>query len=281
MVVQALDGKGGGKIGWSVAVFAGELASDSAGWLLAFVGGAALLVALGLRWQQLLFGLISLQDRLEPGQAAAGPGSVRGRRRTATHIASPRVAQAGSKEPAFTVVTHQDRRPTRPRQRSKLLPPLKLLGKGEPLRPSESEINRNAEIIEHTLEEFGVPADVIDFRVGPAVTQFAVQPGFVEKTSKDGSVRRHKVRVAQISNRASDLTLALSARSIRVEAPVPGQSFVGIEVPNRQKTNVALRNVIESQAFQSVNSPLAIGLGRDVSDMQQCSCGIAISDGRS
>ncbi len=265
MVAQALDGKGGGKIGWAVAVFAGELASGSAGWLLAIVGGSALTVTLGWRWQQMLFGLISLQGIMEHAQGATEPGSGRVRRRAAAVPPSPRAAHSGGEGQRFTVAAHHDRRSIKPRRRSKLLPPLKLLGDGEPLRPSESEINQNAEIIEHTLQEFGVPAEVIDFRVGPSVTQFAVQPGFVEKAGKDGSVRRHKVRVAQISNRARDLTLALSARSIRVEAPVPGQSFVGIEVPNRQKTNVGLRSVIESQPFQGIKSPLAIALGRDVS----------------
>ncbi len=265
MVAQALAGRGGGKIGWAMAVFAGELARDSAGWLLALIGGAALAVALGVRWQQLLFGLISLQGKLERGQGASNSGRGRGRGQAAARSSPLRATQPGGGQQRFTVAAHHDRRLTEPRRRSKLLPPLKLLGEGEPLRPSEAEINRNAETIEHTLQEFGVPAEVIDFRVGPAVTQFAVQPGFVEKAGKDGNVRRHKVRVAQISNRASDLTLALSARSIRVEAPVPGQSFVGIEVPNRQKTNVGLRGVIESQAFHSINSPLAIALGRDVS----------------
>jgi S-DNA-T family DNA segregation ATPase FtsK/SpoIIIE len=265
MVAEALDGRGGGKIGWAVAVLAGELANESAGWLLALFGGAALAVGLGLRWQQLLFGLIALQGILGNTQREARPRPARGRSRTAPKDNSRRVVRPRGKEQGYTVAADHHQRKPESRRRSKLLPPLHLLGEGEALRPSESEINRNAQIIEHTLQEFGVPAEVIDFRVGPAVTQFAVQPGFVEKASKDGSIRRNKVRVAQISNRASDLTLALSARSIRVEAPVPGQSFVGIEVPNRQKTNVGLRSVIDSQAFHSFNSPLAIAMGLDVS----------------
>ncbi|GIS67356.1 MAG: hypothetical protein CM1200mP6_04240 [Anaerolineaceae bacterium] len=115
-------------------------------------------------------------------------------------------------------------------------------------------MNRNAKIIEHTLNEFGVPAEVVDFRVGPAVTQFAVQPGFIKKTSKDGSVTKQKVRVKQISQRISDLTLALAADKIRIEAPVPGHSYVGIEVPNSKKTFVSLRGVIESHAFNNLQS---------------------------
>lgn len=263
MLVQALDGKGGGKIGWAVATFFAELFTDPTGWMLVVLGVAALSVALGLRWQHFLFGMISLQRNLAHSQGTNSPRPVRARALSASRGKTAR--SSGSGEVRFTVADHDDHQAAKPHRRSKVMPPMELLGEGEPLRPSESDINRNAEIIEDTLHEFGVPAEVIDFRVGPAVTQFAVQPGFVEKVGKDGGVRRQKVRVAHISNRASDLTLALSARSIRIEAPVPGQSFVGIEVPNRLKTSVGLRSVIESREFQDINSPLAIALGRDVS----------------
>jgi S-DNA-T family DNA segregation ATPase FtsK/SpoIIIE len=105
---------------------------------------------------------------------------------------------------------------------------------------------------------------VVDFRAGPAVTQFAVEPGFLEHAGPDDEVRRQKVRVSQISALASDLALALSAPTIRIEAPVPGQAYVGIEVPNRRPAMVRLRPILESDTFQSIGSPLAIALGRDV-----------------
>ncbi len=101
--------------------------------------------------------------------------------------------------------------------------------------------------------------------IGPTVTQFAVEPGYIEKATPDGSVQKQKVRVSQISALARDLALALSAERLRIEAPVPGRSYVGIEVPNSQSTIVHLRSILESDLFLKVNSPLTIALGRDVS----------------
>ena len=120
------------------------------------------------------------------------------------------------------------------------LPSLELLQGGETLKPSEREINRAAALIEKTLGEFGLPVKVIDFKTGPAVTQYAVEPGFIERAGPDGEARQYKVRVSQISALANDLALALSAPTIRIEAPVPGHSYVGIEVPNRKTFVVGL-----------------------------------------
>lgn len=149
-------------------------------------------------------------------------------------------------------------------RRGERLPELDMLEAGGPTRVTESEINQVAGLIEKTLADFGIPARVVDFRSGPTITQFAVEPGYVEQTAPDGSVRRSKVRVAQISALANDLALALSAPRLRIEAPVPGQSYVGVEVPNQRGALVRLRPVLESPAFQSIDSPLAIALGRDV-----------------
>ncbi|MGA9533097.1 MAG: DNA translocase FtsK [Anaerolineales bacterium] len=116
-------------------------------------------------------------------------------------------------------------------------------------------------LIEDTLRSFGAPAKVVEINQGPTITQFGVEPDFVE--ARRG--RRVKVKVSKISSLADDLALALAAPSIRVEAPVPGKGFVGIEVPNPDVTLVALRDVMESKAFEQVNSRLRIALGRDVS----------------
>jgi S-DNA-T family DNA segregation ATPase FtsK/SpoIIIE len=120
-------------------------------------------------------------------------------------------------------------------------------------------------LIEKTLAEFGIPAKVVGFRVGPTVTQFAVEPGFVEKGANGDEAARMKVRVAQIAGLSRDLALALSAERLRIEAPVPGRPYVGIEVPNTRSSVVRLRPVLESEAFYKSGSPLAIALGRDVS----------------
>jgi len=152
-----------------------------------------------------------------------------------------------------------------PPPRDERLPPLNLLVGEQNIRPDERHINLTAGLIEKTLAEFGIPAKVIGFRIGPTVTQFAVEPGYVEKPAPDGALLRQKVRVSQISGLNRDLTLALSAERLRIEAPVPGRSYVGIEVPNARSTVVRLRPILEMEAFYRLSSPLGIALGRDVS----------------
>ncbi|MDH3944251.1 MAG: DNA translocase FtsK, partial [Anaerolineae bacterium] len=149
--------------------------------------------------------------------------------------------------------------------RSKQLPPLDLLIDEKSIRPNERHINQNAGLIEKTLAEFGLPAKVVGFQVGPTITQFAVEPGYVERAGAEGESARQKVRVSQISALQRDLALALSAQRLRIEAPVPGRSFVGIEVPNLRSNVVRLRPILESSAFYQSDSPLALALGRDVS----------------
>lgn len=149
--------------------------------------------------------------------------------------------------------------------RSEEMPPLDLLAKEMVQVMDEERIKHIAHQIELTLDEFGIPAHVKGFKVGPTVTQFAVEPGFVEKMGPDGQVIRQKVRVSQISSLARDLALALSAERLRIEAPVPGRSYVGIEVPNPEGKIVRLRPILESEAFLRLGSSLGIALGQDVS----------------
>lgn len=155
------------------------------------------------------------------------------------------------------------RLPSRPSH----LPPLDLLDQGHPIEQSEQEIRKKARIIEDTLLDFGLPVHVIEVRRGPAVTQFGVAPQYIEKPAANGQIREQKVRVSQITALANDLALALAAPRIRLEAPVPGRPIVGIEVPNEETSLVQLRSVIESPRFFKLESPLAIGLGLDVSGM--------------
>jgi DNA segregation ATPase FtsK/SpoIIIE, S-DNA-T family len=145
------------------------------------------------------------------------------------------------------------------------LPPLNLLLSEENVRPDEGYIQETAQKIEKTLAEFGVPASVKGYRVGPTITQYAVEPGFVEKPGPDGEMIRQKVRVSQISALSRDLALSLSAERLRIEAPVPGRAYMGIEVPNPKNALVRLRSLMESEAFLRLTSPLAVALGKDVS----------------
>ena len=146
-------------------------------------------------------------------------------------------------------------------ERSPELPPLDMLPKGETYKPDKRAINLTAGLIEKTLDEFGIPAKVVGFRTGPTVTQFAVEPGYIDKSDEE----KQKVRVSQISSLQRDLALALSAQRLRIEAPVPGKSYVGIEIPNANAANVQLRPLMESEDFFRINSSLALTLGRDVS----------------
>jgi S-DNA-T family DNA segregation ATPase FtsK/SpoIIIE len=114
---------------------------------------------------------------------------------------------------------------------------------------------------EETLLAFGAPAHVVEINRGPTITQFGVEPDFLD--GRGG--RRTKVKVSKISALADDLALALAAPSIRVEAPVPGKGYVGIEVPNPEISLVALRDLLESPQARKVTSKLRIALGRDVS----------------
>ena len=114
------------------------------------------------------------------------------------------------------------------------------------------EIKRNVKVIESTLLQFGVEARVIGVNPGPAVTQYEIQPGA-------------GVQVKRITALQNDLSLALAAAPLRIEAPIPGKSAVGIEVPNKSASLVTIREVIETAAFREGTNKLALGLGNDVS----------------
>ena len=118
---------------------------------------------------------------------------------------------------------------------------------------------QRARVIEETLRVLGAPVNVVEINRGPTITQFGVEPDFIETRGS-----RTRVRVAKIASLADDLALALSARTIRVEAPVPGKGYIGIEVPNEQIAVVALRDVVESDAFRRLKSSLRFALGQDV-----------------
>jgi S-DNA-T family DNA segregation ATPase FtsK/SpoIIIE len=118
---------------------------------------------------------------------------------------------------------------------------------------------QRARVIEETLASFGAPANVVEISRGPTITMFGVEPDFIETRSG-----RTRVRVNKISSLADDLALALSARTIRIQAPVPGKGYVGIEVPNDEIALVALRDVIESEAYKRLKVQLRFALGQDV-----------------
>jgi S-DNA-T family DNA segregation ATPase FtsK/SpoIIIE len=157
------------------------------------------------------------------------------------------------------------------------LPPISILDKPTEVELSQADIEKRAQIIEEALASYGVEAKIIQINTGPTVTQFGVEPGWdrkykeIRERDKDGNIKvrleeisKTRVKVDRISSLASDLALALAAHSIRIEAPVPGKSIVGIEVPNTTFGLVNLRSVMETTAFQKISakSKLTIALGK-------------------
>ncbi|MBW6465377.1 MAG: DNA translocase FtsK [Brevefilum sp.] len=127
--------------------------------------------------------------------------------------------------------------------------------------PDDAENDRHrARVIEETLRSFGAPAHVVEIHRGPTVTLFGVEPDFI--ASRNGKTR---VRVSKITALSDDLALALAAARIRIQAPVPGKGYIGIEVPNRHIALVSLQEVMDSPAFNNMSSPLKIAMGKDVS----------------
>lgn len=135
-----------------------------------------------------------------------------------------------------------------------------ILDPADEVKKSISEQKDRADLIEETLASFGAPGHVIEIHQGPTVTMFGVEPDFVE--TRSGKMR---VRVSKIASLADDLALALAAPRIRIQAPVPGHNFVGIEVPNTEINRVTLRELLESREFKNIHSPLRFALGKDVS----------------
>ncbi len=135
-----------------------------------------------------------------------------------------------------------------------------ILDAGDAPSANEEFIQQRARLIEETLASLGAPAQVVEISRGPTITQFGVEPLFLESR---GGIRT-KVRVSKIASLADDLALALAAPRIRIQAPVPGHSYVGIEVPNEEITMVALRDILESEIYKNYQRPLAFALGRDV-----------------
>ena len=116
---------------------------------------------------------------------------------------------------------------------------------------TRQQVIENSKILEDTLRSFKIDAKVIEVSVGPAVTRYDLAPG-------------PGVKVSSIVNLSNDLALSLAAQGIRIEAPIPGKSAVGIEIPNKEAQPVFLREIIEDAVFQNFTSKLAFGVGKDI-----------------
>ena len=269
-LLRAESGMDGGRIGWGLVNLFWRL-GESIGTLLLF-GLWALMIMTGFGiWSMLENWLIKMSREGQPVELALEP-EVR-KEAPVEEPAPERPAKkkvSNSLPPEFRkslkVAENEDKKPAVPRERDDRLPSLTILLADQNTRPDERTINQTAGMIEKTLAEFGIVATVIGFRVGPTVTQFAVQPGFMKRAgSTEEEAQQIKVRVAQIASLQKDLALALSAERLRIEAPVPGKPYVGIEVPNSHTSVVRMRSILETEAFHKIGKPLAMALGRDVS----------------
>jgi len=288
--IAALDGRGGGLVGWSLSHASMQILGLLIAWALWIATMAGGFYLLYLYTPMRLLSIPGVpatwvepktpEPRAAPGAADRRPRASRSRpkprpaasaTRAATRHAAParpqrRTRPAPDKPPSPT----QSRPRRKPRAKpmraapspppaAPELPPISLLQQAEEADSAFEQARIMAKIIEDTLASFDIPAKVVEINVGPTVTQFGVQPGQYEKNGQ--TVR---VRISKIVALEDDLALALSASPVRIEAPVPGKPYIGIEVPNPEPALVTLRSVLEASAFQEIESPLAIPIGRDV-----------------
>lgn len=267
---RAESGWDGGRLGWGMLKLAWQSLGAIAGtlvifllWLLAAVTGFGL-------WAKLEIWLLKIAGEAPPVIMATPLPleSEQENEQSSTSNTPKKKAQPLAPEfrTSLKASNKKEEKPLKLPPRGEDLPPLQILLAESAVRADDRTINQTAGLIMKTLAEFGIPATVIGYRVGPAVTQFAVQPGFIKKPGSDEEdAQQMKVRVAQIASLEKDIALALSAQRLRIEAPVPGKPYVGIEVPNTQSTVVRLKTLLESDAFYKMGAPLTIALGRDVS----------------
>lgn len=132
-------------------------------------------------------------------------------------------------------------------------PPVTMLASGVKANPAleTEELQTNGRVLVETLKSFGVQTKILDISRGPSVTRYEIQPAA-------------GVKISKITNLADDLALNLAATSVRIEAPIPGKAAVGIEVPNKTRATVCMRELVESNAFQTSKSKLSVALGRDI-----------------
>lgn len=142
--------------------------------------------------------------------------------------------------------------PPKPKKKHpKIEVPFELLTKRDQ-KPTSGDIQHNQFVIQRTLETFGIPVEMGEVAVGPTVTQFTLKPA-------------EGVKLVKITGLHNDLALALAAHPIRIEAPIPGKSLVGVEVPNQSVATVGLREMLESREWHESHQRLGFCLGRDVS----------------
>ena len=133
-------------------------------------------------------------------------------------------------------------------------PPLTMLSQGKSNPVTSEEVAHNAILLEETLDNFGITAKVVNATQGPTVTRYELEPA-------------KGTKVSRIMGLQDDLKMSLAAVDIRMEAPIPGKSAVGIEIPNKNVSAVHLRDVLDCEEFQQASGGIPVGLGKDIADM--------------
>ncbi|MFZ2488566.1 MAG: DNA translocase FtsK [Anaerolineae bacterium] len=277
----ALVGQGGGLAGWLIGSLPAQLLGDLVATLLLalllLLGGWVILRAWNLLAADWTGWAVRLRDwaaKLLPANEFEEPAPA-----DEPAVTAAPATRAFDPEELPSIVSDDVPLPRKARQpaakpkarplpaqpRPEFLPPLDLLTEPTAQPGKAADLAYKQQIIEQTLASFSVPVEVVDINVGPTVTQFGVRPGTLPRRGPNGETVERRVRVSRIRALANDLALALEAPTLRIEAPVPGKGYVGIEVPNSRSDLVPLRAVLESDAFARVKSPLTVALGRGVS----------------
>ncbi|MGB8411373.1 MAG: DNA translocase FtsK 4TM domain-containing protein [Candidatus Binatus sp.] len=258
------DAKMGGEIGADIATTLSDslnLAGGSIAVALGFICGLALMLkraptelfsglAFKIRPRRDEFGLAGRETRT-PFSLGAGdeiePGGSDGK------LAPLKVRLLDIRD--ATAREKRDRAAaSKPRQKGAFkLPPQSLLDSppAEHAQVDESQLERSARVLEQKLADFGVEGRVVEVQPGPVVTMYKFEPG-------------SGIKVSQVVNLADDLSMALRAAAVRIQAPVPGEAVVGIEVPNRKRERIFLREILEAEEFIAAQSQLTIALGKDI-----------------
>ncbi len=276
---HALAGEGGGLAGWLLGSLPGQLLGDlvATGLLVALAGLGLWLILrsldlLAVTWSDLPGRAGGWLMNLLPGpleEESAPPEAPPAARPPRSAALDERPSIVGDTPPLPRKARPTPSKPQPPplpaQPRPESLPPLNLLAPATTKPGQAADLAHKRQVIEQTLASFNVPVEVVDINVGPTVTQFGVKPGMLARRGPGGETVQRRVRVSRIRSLANDLALALEAPTIRIEAPVPGKGYVGIEVPNSRSDLVPLRVVLESPAFYQAKGALTIALGRDVS----------------
>lgn len=257
-----LEGKGAGVLGGSLAHVLGKLFGLAGRWVILLSGlGVALPFAFGVspvglmarvcRWLRQLYHetVLAVAEYVAPSRDATEEVQDEAQE----NRDEPREPPQAPRQHLAELHESPAKQLTVEQECAYRLPPLSLLQKYRVKTPKpEKNIEERKQLLEQTLSSFGVSARVVEVSQGPSVTRFEVQPA-------------SGVKVSAILALANDIALSLAAPNVRIEAPVPGKSVVGIEVPNKEIAIVHLREILSSEEFRASTSKLTIALGKEIS----------------